>query len=407
MAKEQGNMGGILGGVTRRRFGRIAGGAVIGGAVLGGPWIIKARGEEAVKLGGLFHMTGDGSIWGPMMQQCMGLAVEQINADGGVMGRQIEMISEDDATSTDVVVQKGTKLVQKDGVKAMFGVVYSSVRAALAANVAERYKVPYFYPTYWESQTSCGRYFISMGAIPNQQLDFFIPFLMEKFGPNFYCVGQDYNWPQVSIAYIEELLAQHGGKLVGKEFVPFDQSDWSSIIQRIKGAKPNVFFPFIGGNGLIACLKQYYDFGFDGTAVAATLMDEMYVPAFEPELRKGMHCSVSYLMELDNPVNKAFVAAFKKKYGADAILNNMGEGLYDSVHVWKLAVEKAGSFDIEKTVDALGGISYNAPQGEISIDGKSNHAALHQIIAEVRADGGFTVLKDFGKVAAKTSCSVG
>jgi ABC-type branched-subunit amino acid transport system substrate-binding protein len=203
MAKEQGNMGGILGGVTRRRFGRIAGGAVIGGAVLGGPWIIKARGEETVKLGGLFHMTGDGSIWGPMMQQCMELAVEQINADGGVMGRQIEMIAEDDATSTDVVVQKGTKLVQKDGVKAMFGVVYSSVRAALAANVAERYKVPYFYPTYWESQTSCGRYFISMGAIPNQQLDFFIPFLMEKFGPNFYCVGQDYNWPQVSIDYIE------------------------------------------------------------------------------------------------------------------------------------------------------------------------------------------------------------
>jgi len=382
-------MGGILGGVTRRRFGKIAGGAVIGGAVMGGPWIIKARGEETIKLGGLFHMTGDGSIWGPMMEQCMGLAVDQINADGGVLGRQLVMVSEDDATSTDVVVQKGTKLVQKDGVKAMFGIVYSSVRAALAANVAGRFKVPYFYPTYWESQTSCGRYFISMGAIPN-----------------FYCVGQDYNWPQVSIAYIEGLLQQHGGKLVGKEFVPFDQSDWSSIIQRIKGAKPNVFFPFIGGNGLIACLKQYYDFGFDGTAVAATLMDEMYVPAFEPELRKGMHCSVSYLMELDNPVNKAFVAAFKKKYGADAILNNMGEGLYDSVHVWKLAVEKAGSFDIEKTVDALGGISYNAPQGEISIDGKSNHAALHQIIAEVRADGGFTILKDFGKVAAKTDCVV-
>ena len=392
---------------TRRTFGKMIGGGLVGATALtGGPWIISARGEETIKLGGLFHMTGPGSIWGPMMQQCMMLAVDEINQSGGVLGRQLEMLAEDDATSTDMVVQKGSKLVQRDGVSALFGVVYSSVRAALAANVAERFRVPYFYPTYWESQTSCGRYFISMGAIPNQQLDFFIPFLIEKFGPKIYCVGQDYNWPRVSIAYIEQLLPKHGGELVGQEYVPFDQSDWSSIIQRVKSAQPDVFFPFIGGNGLVACLKQFYDFGFDGISVAATLMDEMYTPAFEPELRQGMYCSASYLMELDNPVNKAFVSNFKAKFGADAILNNMGEGLYDSVHIWKLAVEKAGSFDREKTVDALDGISFNAPQGEITIDGTSNHAALHQIIAEVRADGGFDIVKDFGKVAAITDCSV-
>lgn len=399
-------MGGIKKSISRRRFGQVVGGAAVAGSVMGGPWIISARGEETVKLGGLFHLTGPGSIWGPMMDQCMTLAVEQINDSGGVLGRQVEMIAEDDATSTDVAIQKGTKLVQSDGVKAMFGVVYSSVRAALAANVAERFRVPYFYPTYWESDTSCGRYFISMGAIPNQQLDFFVPFLIEKFGPKFYCVGQDYIWPQVSIEYIDQLLAKHGGSLVGKEFVPFDQSDWSSIIQRIKQEKPDVFFPFIGGNGLVACLKQFYDFGFDNTAIAATLMDEMYVPAFEPELRQGMHCSVSYLMEQDNPVNKAFVSDFKARFGEDAVLNNMGEALYDSVYLWKLAAEKAGTLDIEPTVDALDGLSFDAPQGEISIDGKSNHAALHQIIAEVRADGGFDVLKDFGKVAAVTDCTV-
>ena len=393
-------------GMTRRRFGKLVGGALAGGAALTGPWIISARGEETIKLGGLFHMTGDGSIWGPSMKQCMELAISEINAQGGVLGRQLEMVVEDDNTSPDIAVQKGTKMVQNNGVKALVGVVYSSVRAAVAANVAARYRVPYFYPTYWESQTSCGRYFISMGAIPNQQLDFFIPYLIEKHGPRMYCVGQDYIWPRVSIDYIEGLMKQHGGELVGKEFVPFDQSDWSSIIRRIKDAKPNVFFPFIGGNGLIACLKQFYDFGLGGTAIASTLMDELYVPAFEPALRKGMLCSVSYLMELDNPVNKAFVAAYRKAYGADAILNNMGEGQYDSVYLWKLAVEKAGTFDVEKTVDALGGVSFNAPQGEISIDGTSNHAALHQIIAEVRADGGFTVLKDFGKVAARTDCKV-
>lgn len=394
-------------GISRRTFGKLAGGAaVIGGATLGSPFIISARGEETVKLGGLFHMTGPGSIWGPSMQQCMELAVNEINAGGGVLGRQLEMVSEDDATSTDVGVQKATKLIQADGCLALIGVVYSSVRAAIAENAAARFKVPYFYPTYWESKTSCSRYFISMGALPNQQLDFFIPYLIETFGKRIYCVGQDYIWPRVSIEYIKGIAAQNGGEVVGEEYVGFDQSDWSSIINRVKAAGPDVFFPFIGGSGLISCIKQYYDFGMGDTKIAATLMDELYTPAFEPELRKGMQCSVSYLMELDNPVNKAFVAAFKQAYGADAILNNMGEGQYDSVYIWKAAVEKAGTFDIEKTVDALGGISFNAPQGEISIDGATNHAALHQIIAEVRADGGFDIIKDFGKVAAITECRV-
>ena len=145
-------------GISRRTFGKLAGGAaVIGGATLGSPFIISVRGEETVKLGGLFHMTGPGSIWGPSMQQCMELAVNEINAGGGVLGRQLELVSEDDATSTDVGVQKATKLIQADGCLALIGVVYSSVRAAIAENAAARFKVPYFYPTYFgKSKTSCG-----------------------------------------------------------------------------------------------------------------------------------------------------------------------------------------------------------------------------------------------------------
>lgn len=390
--------------LNRRDFGKFAA-AAIGGATLQTPWIISARGEETVKLGGLFHMTGAGSVWGPSMKQCMEYAVNEINAAGGVLGRQIVMLAEDDNTSPDVGIQKSMKMIQSDGAKALFGVVYSSVRAAVAANVAARMRVPYFYPTYWEGGTSCGRYFISMGAVPNQQLDFFIPYLVKNFGPRIYCVGQDYIWPRQSIDVVEGLLKQHGGELVGKEFVPFDQSDWSSIIGRIKDAKPNVFFPFIGG-GLVDCIKQFYDFGVGDTTIASTLMDELFVPAFQPELRKGIQCSVSYLMELNNPVNNAFIAGFKKAYGADAILNNMGEALYDSVHLWKLAAEKAGTLDIEPTIDALAGLSFNAPQGEITIQPGSNHAALHQIIASIRADGGFDVIEDFGKVEPITDCKI-
>ena len=163
---------------------------------------VSALGQEGepVKIGGLFHLTGIGQIWGPLQEQPAILAVEEINAAGGVLGRPLELISEDDETDPDVSVQKGTKLALEDEVEAIFGLVYSSTRSAVAANVAARYQVPYFYPTYSEGGV-CGRYFVNLGALPNQQLDFFIPYLMERYGPNFYFVGQDYVWPQESIAY--------------------------------------------------------------------------------------------------------------------------------------------------------------------------------------------------------------
>jgi ABC-type branched-subunit amino acid transport system substrate-binding protein len=371
--------------LTRREFMKVTGGAIGATAVtsLAGPWVISARGE-----------------------QCMELAVEEINEKGGVLGRKIETVAEDDNTSPDLAVQKSSKMVQKDKVLALFGVVFSSVRAAVVANVATRFKVPYFYPTMWEGKTSCSRYFISMGPVPNQQLDFFIPFLINKLGPRMYCIGYDYIWPRESIAHIENLLEKHGGKLVGKEFVPFDQSEWASIIAKVKVAKPDVLIPFCAGNGTVVLLKQFYDFGWEGIKVACTYMDELYVPAFEAKLRAGIQCSSPYYMDLDTATNRAFIARFRKKFGPDAVVCSLSEGQYDSVYIWKLAVEKAKSLDLEKTINALDGITFEAPQGEISIDGKTNHAALHQIIAECQEDGHFRILKDFGKVLAVTDCRV-
>ena len=115
--------------------------------------------------------------------------------------------------------------LKKEGVEAIFGLVYSSTRSAVAANVADRYKTPYFYPTYNEGGV-CGRYFVNLGALPNQQLDFFIPYLMERFGKSFYFVGQDYVWPRESIKYCEELITANGGTMAGTEFVAFGTTDW-------------------------------------------------------------------------------------------------------------------------------------------------------------------------------------
>jgi branched-chain amino acid transport system substrate-binding protein/urea transport system substrate-binding protein len=362
---------------------------------------------DPIRIGGLFHLTGIGQIWGPLQQQPAILAVEEINEAGGVLGRPLELISEDDETDPDVSVQKGTKLALEDGVEAIFGLVYSSTRSAVAANVAERYQVPYFYPTYSEGGV-CGRYFINLGALPNQQLDFFIPYLMERYGPKFYFVGQDYVWPQESIAYSTKLIEEAGGEVVGTEFVPIGgTSDWGPILGRIRDAAPDVYFPFIGGDDLISNLRQFYDFGLnEDIAIASTLLDESFIPAIPEENRGSIPTAASYFMALETPENQAFLEKFRARWGDDAIVTNIGEGTYNSIHLWAAAVEAAGAVDKEAMIDALPSVTFAAPQGEISIQEGSNHASLRSLIAETQPDGTFVVLEDFGLVEPLSNCEI-
>jgi len=376
-------------------------------AMMVSPLAALGQDEEPIKIGGLFHLTGIGQIWGPLQQQPAILAVEEINEAGGVLGRPLELISEDDETDPDVTVQKGTKLALEDGVEALFGLVYSSTRSAVAANVAERYQVPYFYPTYSEGGV-CGRYFINLGALPNQQLDFFIPYLMERYGPNFYFVGQDYVWPQESIAYSTQLIESLGGSVVGAEFVPIGgTTDWGPIMGRIRDAAPDVYFPFIGGDDLISNLRQFYDFGLnEDIAIASTLLDESFIPAIPQDARGGIPTAASYFMAVDTPENQSFLERFRARWGDDAIVTNIGEGTYNSIHLWAAAVEKAGALDKEAMIDALPEVSFAAPQGEISIQEGSNHASLRSLIAETQPDGTFVVLEDFGLVEPLSDCEI-
>lgn len=371
---------------------------------------VSAMGQEGdpIKIGGLFHLTGIGQIWGPLQQQPAILAVEEINEAGGVLGRPLELISEDDETNPDVSVQRGTKLALEDEVEAIFGLVYSSTRSAVAANVAERFQVPYFYPTYSEGGV-CGRYFVNLGALPNQQLDFFIPYLMDRYGPDFYFVGQDYVWPQESIAYSTQLIESLGGSVVGTEFVPIGgTTDWGPIIGRIRDAAPDVYFPFIGGDDLIANLRQFYDFGLnESIAIASTLLDESFIPAIPEDARGGIPTAASYFMALDTPQNVSFLDRFHERWGDDAIVTNIGEATYDSIHLWAKAVEAAGTLDKEAVIDALPTVTFDAPQGEIQIQEGSNHAILRSLIAETQADGTFVVVDDFGLVEPLSDCEIG
>lgn len=368
--------------------------------------------NEPIKIGSLNHVTGIGAPWGDPMQKAIELAVEEINAKGGVLGRQIELIAEDDNTDPDMALQKAKKLALEDKVEAIFGIVFSNFRAAIVQTVADPYKVPFFYPTYNEgggTMANCSRYYICTNMVPNQQLDQFIPYLIKNYGKKIYLVGQDEVFITESWKYIEDnkLVENAGGEIVGKDLTSWEVGDWASCLQRIQESGADIVYPYIGGSEMINFAKQFYDFGMNETmTLASPYLDETYVPDYPENLRQGILCSACYFSSIDTPRNKAFVDAFTAKYGTEYGLSNCIASVYSSVYIWAAAVEKAGKVDKEAMLDALSSVTVEVPLGLISISPENNHAILNSYIGECQADGTFKVLVDLGVIEPKTACQL-
>jgi urea transport system substrate-binding protein len=368
--------------------------------------------SETIKIGSLNHVTGAGASWGDPMQKAIELAVKEINESGGVLGKQIELICEDDNTDTDMAVQKAKKLALEDEVEAIFGGVYSNIRASVVTNVADPYKVPYFYPTYNEGGSTlanCSRYYICTGMVPNQQLDAFIPYLIENYGKKIFLVGIDEVFITESWKYIEDnkLVENAGGEIVGKDLTSFEVGDWSSCLQRIKESDADIVYPYIAGSEMINFVKQFYDFGLnEEMTLASVYLDETYVPDFPEELRAGILCSAPYFQSIDTPRNNEFVAAYQEEYGDDIGISNCVEQAYSSVYLWAAAMEEAGKVDKEAMLDALPTISIDTPAGEQSISEVNNHAILHSYIGECQEDGSFKVVVDLGQIVPETACDL-
>jgi ABC-type branched-subunit amino acid transport system substrate-binding protein len=345
-------------------------------------------------------LTGVGSIHAPSVSNCVKMAVDEINAKGGVLGRQISLEVEDNATDVDTSIQKATKLVKETKVAAMIDMSFSNQRIAVAKQVAEPLKAIYISPVFYEGGI-CGRYFFSTGALPNQSIDPMVPWAMKEFGKRFYLIGSDYAWGRGSAAAAKAAIEKSKAELAGEEYAPLGQTEWSAIIQRMADAKPNFGFLWIAGNDLVTFLKQFIDFGLkDKIRLGFTYMSEEVTPSLPPENRAGLLATTSYLMSLDTPQNKTFLERFTKAFGKDAVVTCFGEGAYDSVYLWKLACEKAGTFETEAVVNALDGMTFpDAPQGPVKIDPVTHHSTLRDIVGEsTKEPAKFNILADLGMV---------
>lgn len=350
-------------------------------------WPKGAMAQNTVKVGVLHSLTGTIAIAEASVVDAEKLAIEEINKAGGVNGMQIETIVEDGASDWPTFAEKARKLLERDKVAAIFGCYTSASRKAVLP-VMERYKGLLYYPTYYEGleQSPNIMYTAQEGT---QSAIASLDWLMKNKGKSFYLIGSDYIWPRTMNKIANLHLKKIGGSVVGESYYPLGSIEFASEINKIKSAKPDVIWSTVVGGSNVAFYKQLNAAGINGKnqALCAMAVSEEEASGIGPENLEGFMSCMGYFQSLKNPANEKFVKAFKAKYGPNRVVGDTMECGYISVYLWKLAAEKAKSFDVQKVVDASSELGMEAPEGNIKFHKTNHHLWKHARIGTFRKDG--------------------
>ena len=350
--------------------------------------------DDTVKVGILHSITGTMAISETGSVEAEMLAIEQINAMGGVLGRQIEIIQEDGASDWPTFAEKARKLLVQDSVAAVFGCWTSASRKAVLP-VFEKENGMLYYPTFYEGLEQ-SKNVIYTGQEATQQIIAGLDWIAEeKDAKTFYLVGSDYIWPRTSnkIArkHIEDVL---GGEVVGEEYYPLGNTNFGSLINKIRLKKPDVVYSSIVGGSNVAWWKQLKAAGItaDRQTIMTISVTEDEVLGIGGENMEGFYSAMKYFQSLDNENNQAFVEAFKERWGEDSVIGDVTQAAYLGPWLWKAAVEKAGSFDVDAVAEASAEIELTtAPEGYVRIH--PNHHLWSKLrVGQWGADGQATVV---------------
>jgi len=351
--------------------------------------------DDTVTVGQLHSATGTMAISETGSIEAEQLAIDQINAQGGVLGRKIKVIQEDGASDWPTFAEKAKKLLESDHAAAVFGCWTSASRKAVLP-VFEKDNGMLYYPTFYEGLEQ-SKNVIYTGQEATQQILAGLDWIAkEKKAKSFYLIGSDYIWPRTSnkIArkHIENVLH---GTVVGEEYYALGSTSFGSLINKIKLKKPDVIYAIIVGGSNVAFYKQLKAAGItsDKWTLLTISSTEDEVLGIGGENIAGFYSAMKYFQSLDNPNNQGFVKAFKAKYGEKAVIGDVTQAAYLGPWLWKLTVEKCGSFDIDKVAAASSGVEFKgAPEGYVRIHDSNHHLWSKLRIGQWQPDGQAKVL---------------
>lgn len=354
-----------------------------------------AKGGESIKVGVVTDLSGGIAADGQALLAATKVWADEVNGSGGLLGRKVELLVEDGASDPKTHNEK-VKAVLGRGAEMVIGPILTAERTAAQPTVTAA-GVPFLYSTFYEGGAYDDLMFIA-GEVPEQQTEQFVPYLADKYGPEFYFLGSDYDFPRVSNAKAKEYLEAAGGKTVGEEYVALGTTDFSSVLTRISKVKPDVLFVDVVGADGIALSKQFYDYGLaDSITFASIVHMESYIDAIGAEASENEVVCFGYFENLDSPENAAFLDKFRA-IETSVPSTTITARSYVILQMWAQAVEKAGSTEGEAVREAMEGLSFPGSLiGDVTMRQSDHHLAAHMYVAEAH-DGEFEVVKDLGLI---------
>lgn len=357
---------------------------------------------DTIKIGIPVGLSGANSVVAPSVVQAAELAASEINANGGVLGRELELVVADDGSGAQGAQKAFDSLVFQKDVDVLISMETSAARNA-GLPIVNRGKVPYIYTSFYEGR-SCSPWMYVNAWVPEQQVAPVVDHFMDTEGAKtFFLIGSDYAFGRGMLEFTQKYIEERGGKVLGDEYLPMGGTDWTAIISKLKAAKPDALITSTaGGAPNVTLTKQLRAAGVDipygNLAVDEGTARNMGADA------AGIYISASYISGIDSDANKNFLKAMKDKFGDDMKTpNDLSVPQYEAVYLYKLAVEKAGTTDSEAVIEALDEVSFDGPRGTIKMD-KQRHAALTMYLAQVQPDGGIKLIKSFENVDPGEQC---
>ena len=358
--------------------------------------------NRTIRVGVIAEQTGPLSFMGAANANVARMVIDDINAAGGILGRQIELYLEDGETTDSVAEACAAKLVQSDQVDVIFGGIYSSTRQAIKGPAVADGKTLYLYPEQYEGQESDPLIFCT-GPVPAQQVDPLIPWVMEQTGAKKFALpSADYIWPRVLNERVRQVVAANGGEIVQEDYFPLDHTDYAATVDKIMSSGAEVVFNTIVPPGLVPFLQQLHDAGFTkrGGHLVCTYFDENLLSLVPVEQTEGLYGCLDYYQDVDDPFSVELLDRYNTLFpgGAQFTGGSACSGLYRALRLWEAAVREAGSLEQTAVINALDHAAIPVgPGGPAEMVPGQHHLRMNMYIAQAHG-GTFKIVKSLGAV---------
>lgn len=352
--------------------------------------------KEPIRIGAVLPLTGTFSVYGEQALKGAQLAVEQINQQGGIENRQIELIVRDNNTDPAKTVLYSRELIERNHVLALMGPVSSSSRYAMS-EIATQFRIPMMYGIDYEGRHH-SEFLICYSTIPEHYVDPVIPFFADAGKKSFYVFGYDYIWPHRMAKRIQESVEKNQGTMNGIEFTAFGVQDYRKTLERIEASGSDVLMLILPGQDGFQFIRQFRQFNFSRHIdIVAFAADETYLAALEPEQLEGIYSALHFVSQRQSESVKQFLNDYRQLHGEDAIVTYSSKSHYDLIYLLKAAIEKANPITPQQIMNNLHGLSMYSGDERIYLR-EDHHFDLPMYLGQF-TQGTLTVVKEFGVIS--------